>query len=72
MYKITYWIYFSNNCIKKEYYGFSWDIIKRIKGWTDNQIEYEIIFITPLIWKFSTLKKCLKKKENTLDNKEKI
>jgi len=72
MYKMIYWRTLGNgDRVKLVYYGFSKDIIKRMRELVNGYEEYEIVFIIELCFSFSTFKKCLKKTWDILDEKVK-
>ena len=68
MYKMIYWRTLGNgDKVKVVYYGFSNKIIDKIRDLANGYNEYEIVFIIPLVFSFSTFKKCLKNTWNILD-----
>jgi hypothetical protein len=72
MYKMIYWRTLCNgDSVKLVYYGFSKDIINKIRNLVNGYDEYEIAFIIELNFSFSTLKKCLKNTWDILDEKVK-
>lgn len=72
MYKMIYWRTLCNgDSVKMEYYGFSKDIINKIRNLVNDYNRYEIVFIIELGFSFSTLKKCLKNTWDILDEKVK-
>ena len=73
MYKMIYWRTLCNgDSIKMEYYGFSKDIINKIRNLVNTYYGYEIEFIIELDFSFSVLKKCLRKTWNILDERLKV